>query len=114
MEFVRPSLDPRVLPVAVVEFAREGEEVLVASWPIARQHPKGQGGSVFVTVEAETGDGQVVLWPQVFQRSRKQLDSQVPLVKGVVSRLDGIANIIASHIGGIHSRVPMPTAHDWH
>ena len=41
MEFVRPSLDSRVLPAAAVDYIPEGEEVLVAGWPIARQHPKG-------------------------------------------------------------------------
>ena len=71
MEFVRPGLDPRVLPAAAVDRAGEGEEVLVAGWPIARQHPKGQDGTVFVTIEDETGDAQVVLWPHVFQQIRK-------------------------------------------
>ena len=113
MEFVRPSLDPRVLPAAAVDYAREGEEILVAGWPIARQHPKGQDGTVFVTVEDETGDAQVILWPQVFQQSRKQLGSHVLLVRGVVSRWDGTANIVASQVRGIHPRVAMPAAHDW-
>ena len=39
MEFVRPTLGHDVLPTAAVEEAGEGEEVLVAGWPIARQHP---------------------------------------------------------------------------
>jgi error-prone DNA polymerase len=113
MEFVRPSLGPHVLPAAAVDYADEGEEILVAGWPIARQHPKGQEGTVFVTIEDETGDAQVILWPQVFQRSRKQLGSHVLLVRGVVSRWDGTANVIASDVRGIHPRVPMPAAHDW-
>ena len=115
MEFVRPTLGSQVIPAASVEYAREGEEVLVAGWPIARQHPKGQDGTVFVTIEDETGDAQVILWPQVFQRSRKQLGSHVLLVRGTVSRWDGTANAIAiaSEVRGIHPRVPMPTAHYW-
>ena len=113
MEFVRPTLGSQVIPAASVEYAREGEEVLVAGWPIARQHPKGQDGTVFVTIEDETGDAQVILWPQVFQRSRKQLGSHVLLVRGTVSRWDGTANAIASEVRGIHPRVPLPTAHYW-
>ena len=114
MEFMRPTLGSRILPAAAVDRAAEGEEVLVAGWPIARQHPKGQDGTVFVTIEDETGDAQVILWPQVFDRSRKQLGSHVLLVRGVVSRWDGAANVIASEVRGIHPRVPMPAAHDWH
>ena len=113
MEFVRPSLNSQVLPAAAVDYADEGEEILVAGWPIARQHPKGREGTVFVTIEDETGDAQVILWPQVFQRSRKQLSSHVLLARGMVSRWDGTANVIASDVRGIHSRVPMPAAHDW-
>ena len=86
----------------------------MAGWPITRRHPKGQDGTVFVPIEDETGDAQVILWPHVFQQSRKQLGSHVLLVEGVVSRWDGTANIIVSQVRGIHPRVPMPAAHDWH
>ena len=113
MEFVRPTLSPHVLPAAAVENVGEGEEILVAGWPIVRQHPKGQDGTVFVTIEDETGDVQLILWPQVFHRSRRQLGSHVLLVRGLVSRWDGTANVIASDVRGIHPRVPMPAAHDW-
>ena len=41
-----PTLGPDVLPTAAVEGAGEGEEALVASWPIARQHPRGEDGTV--------------------------------------------------------------------
>ena len=114
MEFVRPGLGPQVMPAAAVEYAKEGEEILVGGWPIARQHPKGQDGTVFVTIEDDTGDAQVILWPQVFHQSRRQLGSHVLLVKGVVSRWDGTANIIASQVRGIHPLVLMPAVHDWH
>ena len=113
MEFVRPTLDPRVLPAAAVEDAGEGEEVLVAGWPIARQHPKGKDGTVFVTIEDETGDVQIILWPRVFHRSRGELGGHVLLVRGAVSRWDGTASVIASEVRAIHSRVSMPAAHDW-
>ena len=76
MEFVRPRLRPEVLPAAAVEAAREGDTVLVAGWPVARQHPRGKSGTVFVTVEDETGDVQLILWPSVFARFRRELESQ--------------------------------------
>ena len=46
MEFVRPGLSPQVIPAAAVDHASEGEKVLVAGWPIARQHPKGEDSTV--------------------------------------------------------------------
>ena len=113
MDFVRPSLGPQVLPAAAVDHVGEGEEILVAGWPIARQHPRGEDSTVFVTIEDETGDAQLILWHQVFHRSRRQLGSHVLLARGVVSRWDGAASVVASEVRGIHPRVPMPAAHDW-
>ena len=114
MQFIRPSLDSRVLPAAAVEALPEGDNVLVAGWPVARQHPKGQEGTVFITIEDETGDVQIILWPQVFHQSRRQLQNNVLLVRGQVSRWDGTASVVASQVQGIHPRVPMPAAHNWH
>ena len=98
MQFVRPTLDPDVLPTAAVEALPDGQAVRVAGWPVARQHPRGRHGTVFVTIEDEEGDTQIILWGQVFARYRRVLGSRVLLVSGTVSRYDGTANVIASHV----------------
>ena len=113
MQFVRPALDPDVLPTAAVEAMPDGQTVRVAGWPVARQHPRGRHGTVFVTIEDEEGDAQVILWGQVFARYRRVLGSRLLLVTGTVSRYDGTANVIASHVQALPTRVPMPSAHDW-
>ena len=114
MQFVRPGLDPRVLPTTAIEFLEDGTEVLVAGWPVARQHPRGRHGTVFVTVEDEEGDTQLIVWPPVFERCKRQLSSQVILARGTVSRWDGTANVIVSDVRAIDPRVSMPDGHDWH
>ena len=113
MEFVRPRLRPEVLPAAAVETAREGEEVLVAGWPVARQHPRGKSGTVFVTVEDETGDAQLILWPRVFARFRRELESRLVVAHGAVSRWDGTTNVVVSRLERLATRAPLPSAHDW-
>ena len=114
MEFVRPTLGPGILPAAEVEGRCDGEEVVVAGWPVARQHPRGRNGTVFVTIEDETGDVQLILWSRVFARCRARLRSRVIQATGQVSRWDGTTNIVVSGIETIDTRVPMPAAHDWH
>ena len=114
MEFVRPTLSSDVLPIAGVEEMKDGEKVLVAGWPVARQHPRGQDGTVFVTIEDETGDVQLILWPKVFARCRRAVGNQVILVRGRVSRWDGTTNVLVSNVERVHTRIAMPTAHDWH
>ena len=100
------------MPAAAVEHAAEGDESLVAGWPIDRQYPRGEE-TVFVTVEDETGGAHLILWPRVFRWSRRQLGNHVLLARGTVSRWDGTASVVASDVHGVHPRVLMSAAHDW-
>ena len=114
MEFVRPSLHADVLPTAQVEGLQDGKSVRVAGWPVARQHPKGRSGTVFVTIEDETGDVQIIVWNNLFARRGRELGSQVVEVTGRVSRWDGTTNVIAADLRAVPSGVSMPPSHDWH
>ena len=113
MQFVRPNLSPEVMTCAEVEGLGDEDLAVVAGWPIARQHPKGRDGTIFVTLEDETGDTQVILWPRVYAQYRRELSSQVVMVRGRVSAWDGTMNLIASEVRAIRSGVRMPRAHDW-
>ena len=97
-----------------MENVGEGEEVVVAGWPVARQQPQRAGRHGFVTIEDETAYVQLILCLKVFHRSRRPLGSHVLLVRGAVSRWDGAVNVVASEVMDNHSCVPMPAAHDWH
>ena len=114
MEFFRPTLDKGVLTTAQVYDREDGERVRVAGWVIARQHPRGRDGTVFITVEDETGDVQSILWHDVFARSRRALSNQLILLQGRIDRWDGTTNIVAERITTIDAGVRMPSAHDWH
>ena len=107
MEFVRPGLSPDVLPAGEVEKLGDDERVKVAGWPVARQHPRGRDGTVFVTIEDETGDVQVIVWHDLFARRRRELASHVVEITGRVSRWDGTTNVIATG----HSRSPVGSNH---
>ena len=114
MEFVRPGLGPDVRPAGEVEGLKDDEAVKVTGWPVARQHPRGRDGTVFVTMEDETGDVQVIIWRDLFAKRRRELRSQVVEVTGRVSRWDGTTNVIATDLRAIQSSVAMPASHDWH
>ena len=114
MEFLREGLGAGVLPTVEVEARKEDEEVTVAGWPVARQHPRGRDGTVFVTIEDETGDTQVIIYSDLFARRRRELSSQVIVVTGRISRWDGTVNVIATDVRSIESGVAMPPSHDWH
>ena len=88
MEFARPNLPGDVLTCAAAESAPAGKRVRGAGWPISRQHPKGRGGAVFITIEDEIGDMQRFVRPDVYERCRAALDTQIILIYGEVVHWD--------------------------
>ena len=103
-----------IRPAAAIEERNDDEQVTVAGWPIARQHPRGRDGTVFVTLEDETGDVQVIVWADLFARRQTKLANNVVAVTGRVSRWDGTTNLIAADLHCVPSGVAMPPSHDWH
>ena len=51
-----------------------------------------------MTIEDETGDVQLIVWPRVFARYKRELGNHVLLAKGVVSRHDGTTNVTLSSV----------------
>ncbi len=103
-----------LLSASAVFPLEEGVDVLVAGWPIARQHPTGAGGVYFITLEDETGDVQLVIRPEVYNRFRGQWRRTVLIVRGIVSRWDGTASVQVGWVRGWEPGVALPTGHDWH
>ncbi len=114
MEFIRPTLPANVLLCAETAELPDKAAVHISGWPIARQHPRGKEGMAFVTIEDESGEVQVVLWPHLFARHQNDLRSQIVLIRGTISRWDGTATITVSHVKPISTDIQMPDAHDWH
>ena len=114
MEFIRPTLDADVLTTADTYQAEDGERIRVAGWPIARMHPRGKDGTVFVTIEDETGDVQSIVWSHVFAKHRNTLRNQLIEIQGRIDRWDGTTNIVAERIEAVATDIPLPKSHDWH
>ena len=114
MEFIRPTLDSGVLTTAATYHAEDDKRIRVAGWPIARQHPQGADGIVFVTIEDETGDVQAIIRPEVLARCRRALSNPLIIISGRIDRWDGTTNIAAERIEAVGADIPLPDAHDWH
>ena len=69
----------------------------VAGLVTCRQRPGTASGVVFLTLEDETGNINVVVWPAVQDRYRQSLmTAQLLLVKGTVESREGVIHVIAS------------------
>jgi error-prone DNA polymerase len=76
-----------ILPAARLKALAEGGRAEIAGLVLVRQQPGTASGVIFMTVEDETGVGNVVVWPRVFERFRKAvLGSRLIGVSGRVQR----------------------------
>jgi error-prone DNA polymerase len=70
--------------------------VRIAGLVTGRQRPGTASGVLFLTLEDETGNSNIVIWPRVQERFRKPLmTSQLLLVKGTLECRDNVIHIIA-------------------
>ena len=61
-----------------------------------RQRPGTASGVLFLTLEDETGNNNVVVWPSIQTRFREALmKGRLLLVKGVLQKRDGVTHVVA-------------------
>ncbi len=84
-----------------------GSRVLVAGVVTHRQRPATARGTVFVNLEDETGQVNVICSPGLWQRHRLAARGAAALlVRGRVERADGVTNVVADKL----TPLPVPTA----
>ncbi len=77
--------------------AADGARIRVAGLVLVRQRPGSAGGVVFATIEDETGIANVVIWPALMDRFRRQIiGSSLLLVDGHIQRSpEGVVHLLA-------------------
>jgi len=75
---------------------RDGAFVRIAGLVTCRQRPGTASGVLFLTLEDETGNNNVVVWPGVQQNFREALmKGHLLVVKGTLQKRDGVTHIVA-------------------
>lgn len=69
-----------------------------------RQRPGTASGVIFATLQDETGDSNVVIWPRVFEAYRREvLGGRMMIVEGRLQRESDVINVVADRISdGTH------------
>ncbi|MFO0866545.1 MAG: OB-fold nucleic acid binding domain-containing protein [Gemmataceae bacterium] len=97
---IRPEMDK--LNVATAEQIANMEalkQVRVAGLVLVRQHPATAKGTIFMTLEDETGVVNLVIWPKIWQRFRNVARSAVAvLTEGKLERANGVIHVMPTHI----------------
>ncbi len=100
IELVRGDLDQLgIFSAARVQKCDDKEAVRVAGLVLVRQRPPTAKGTVFMTLEDETGLINLIIWERTWERFRKVARQAVALViEGKVQRADRVINICPTRI----------------
>jgi error-prone DNA polymerase len=100
LALLRPLLAERgCLTAEQLEAAPNGRAVRACGIVTVRQQPETAKGTMFVSLEDETGSVQVIVWPRVKELQRVPLlRSRLMAVKGTWQREGEVCNLIAGHI----------------
>jgi len=101
MEFLRSRCDRQcVIACASVSDARDRQYVRCAGVVLVRQRPGSAKGVVFMTLEDETGIANIVVWPKVMERFRKEvMGARLVLVEGYIqSSPEKVVHLVAERL----------------
>ncbi|MDE2230363.1 MAG: error-prone DNA polymerase [Alphaproteobacteria bacterium] len=100
LALLRDGLTTRGVATAVrlAELAN-GARVRVAGLVLVRQRPGSAKGVIFVTLEDETGVANVIIWPKVFERFRREaMGAALMIVTGRLQHEDIVTHIVADRL----------------
>lgn len=116
MALHRQALDALgVLPTNQLSLVPNGRIVRTAGCVICRQRPGTAKGLVFLSIEDETGVGNAVVMPDVFERERRTLlDRSYLVIEGEMQNIDRVATVRAIRILPLSVAEAAVPSHDFH
>jgi error-prone DNA polymerase len=92
-----------------------GKAAVVAGCVITRQRPGTAKGLIFLTLEDETGNANIIVMPDVYSSDPMVvLHERFVKVKGTVQNQDGIVHLKAQKIIPLHVTAAETQSHDFH
>jgi error-prone DNA polymerase len=104
-----------ILSAAELRESPHGKQAVVAGSVITRQRPGTAKGLIFITLEDETGNSNIIVMPDLYSSNPLVvLHERFLQVKGVVQNQDGIVHLKAQKIMPLKVTAAEMQAHDFH
>jgi error-prone DNA polymerase len=105
--FLRKRLDARgALPCELLAHFPDGDgrRVTVAGIVLLRQRPGTAKGVVFMTIEDETGQANIIVWPKLLERQRAEIiGARYVAVTGALQKAAGVIHVVARRVEDLSS-----------
>ena len=86
---------------------QQGQFVRIAGVITCKQRPGTAAGVLFLTLEDETGNMNIIVWRNTVEKFRKViLSSHIVMIKGLIEREKNVVHVVAGHITDISKRLP--------
>jgi error-prone DNA polymerase len=107
LAFLRGDLAAKgFAPCADLKRTAAGTRISVAGRVLVRQIPGSANGVMFITLEDETGIGNLIVWPSVFERFRRAiLGSSMLGCQGKVQRESEVIHVIVEHLADLSAEL---------
>ena len=93
-----------ILTCAELRTKKNNSFASVAGFVIVKQMPSTAKGTIFLTLEDETGTSNIICWNSVYRKFRDQIVfSSFLLVDGQLQRENEVAHLIANNIVDVSS-----------
>ncbi|HLZ66766.1 MAG TPA: error-prone DNA polymerase [Aliidongia sp.] len=98
--FLRERLAARgILPTEALGGTRDGQRVTVAGLVLVRQRPGTAKGTIFLTIEDETGIANIIVWPAQFEQYRRiVMGGSLVAVRGRLQREGIVLHLVTEEL----------------
>ncbi|MGO7353902.1 error-prone DNA polymerase [Rhizobium ruizarguesonis] len=105
VSFLRRELaERRIVTCMEAMSARDGRWLMAAGLVLVRQRPGSAKGVIFMTIEDETGVANVVIWPKLFEHSRRvALGASMMAINGRIQREGDVVHLVAQQLFDLSS-----------
>ena len=100
MAFMRASLSPKgMIAAADLKKLPNGRYVKIAGLVLFRQRPGTAKGTIFITIEDETGAANLIVWPKVAEKYRRAVfGAKLLLCEGVLQKESNVIHVVSRRL----------------
>ena len=99
LELLRPHLPEEVMPISALPDLEHGRQIAIAGMVVARQRPATANGVVFMLIEDEHGQANLIVPPPVYDRHRAVIRGEpLLLARGKFERYERNRNVLVTEL----------------
>ncbi len=103
VHFVREQLGSRgYMPCRALREAHNGARIAIAGIVLVRQMPGSAKGVMFVTLEDESANANLIVWPKVFEKNRRAILAATMMgVRGRVQYANDVIHLVVEEVSDL-------------